>query len=374
MLLYALMACVFSVPAGVAFGQIEHFDKAIARKQQLSPRDEQEVGQFADRQLGRLANSEDVGEIEDARRSLLEPLGESSVSVGFRIAFADATLDRLGALAEDLDSHRACNALQVVGGIVTDGSLDILKSAINDDPEGKDRRAIRIAAARGLRHSLRVFASNRDVLLNQKVVGRTGVLAALESRIAFEPDEAVLRALIGAIAGAELRTVVHSEAIEKLGSALAIRVRRLRDQGAPDDGAAWAWTLRSALETIRRPLAQERALGGNAKKEAARTAGQALAYARDRLTETEDGGGLGESSEREHLAEVVELSDRIIRLAAKRTTAGDQLRGAFDRAADTGDAQVFAREADHLIGRNGIITSRPLQIDAQEFAPVFRRP
>ena len=218
--LLTLAACVLSTPA---FGQLESLpptDKTV-----YSDTDKQQIANFVTPRLGLIGNGETSAR-EKARRELLVPLRRPGVSVAFRRAFREASIESLTTLAASTDDAVAINALLVLGEIADDSSRQVVQQYTGDD-----RVAVRYASIAAMTATFRSIDVASPAIDPTRV---SDMVRHLADRLSAEPDasvaDAIARALL--VAAGTRRdgfAVSAARATAALGAGVGARLRAADD-------------------------------------------------------------------------------------------------------------------------------------------------
>lgn len=321
-----------------------------------------DIKAFVEKELEALKGSNPV-ECEKARDALLERLAGPDVPVAARFEYAKLLLPELKTLAASTDDHTAVNALRIAGKLQTSGALEPISKALADQ-----RPQVRVGAARAAKDTLRTFAiATKPTPLPAK--DAESLVDKLADGLAVEKDPVAAMSMVVALDAARAGSAggaagaLHARAMEKLGDAIAARVKLVRAQKLSDDDAsAWNGVVASAIEAIRRTIIDTNRGALNDKPElrkaAARANGQAVAYCRDRIAASTKNAGA--------LKPLVGAADQVLNLLAG--TKSETLSAAL-KTAEAGDAAAFGAAADKWIGASGALCKPPFSLDAKDFAP-----
>ncbi len=110
----------------------------------LSPAQKQQVSQFTDEQVEKLAKG-DRDDVVSARDSLVQAARLPGASTVFLRSYAESIIPAVTPILEGDDSMRAENALRVIAFLRTPESVSLLVESI--DPSASDDAALRLVAA-----------------------------------------------------------------------------------------------------------------------------------------------------------------------------------------------------------------------------------
>lgn len=344
-------AQVFSVPQEL---------EGVVAQPEVQPEGRRAIQEFAAPRLRDL-QSATVRAIGAARDELIAPLvAAETVSVSFRLTYAEALMPVLERLAGAPDEARAVSAIRIAGHIGTGQSLALLIDAA-DAP----RPALRYAAAMALGDTLRLIAESNPAL--QEDAGQR-IIDDLARRIAQEPAPLVLDALVRAIDAGRANPTLRDASILALTSAL-------REQIADRRAALDAQTpLAPALGAMVRAVVNARGLfidrGAGVPEPVAVGAGlmtgHAMTYALKALR-VRGGFNALTSEERRAAGALLKAAEAVAALASVSAglpnVSGQPISGAVD------DQNLAALESavQAWTGPSGRLTRRPFNADPADF-------
>lgn len=351
-----LAACMALGAASMAFGQALPAD--IIGAQAIGADQKARIEAFTAANLAKL-KGEDKKAREDAREELIKPLDAQGVALAFRLAYGQALSGELGKLVANADDHVAFNALRVASRLGTPQGIDIIRGGLSDQ-----RASVRAGAARSMREAIRSVVTAAQSPVNKSKL-ETGV-DALATALNAEKDPIVARGLIQALdaprAGSpEAFGDLHARAMEKLGEALAARLKAAPVSG--EGSAAWSEAAVSGVDSVRRTFLdpQRAKFAGQAglKKQAAILSGQALSYVSARLgagakSDAPDAGSL------RSVTNALETTLILIDGGAIKQTLGD----ALSTSLESGDAKAFTSAAQMWFER---LVAPPFGLDPKSF-------
>ena len=297
-----------------------------------------------------------------AREELMSPLGCPTVSVEFRLKYAEVVEPALAPLVAGTDERVAANALLVCGRLKASIGLRPLEAGLaNANP------VIRFAAASGLRDMFSQLAADPSGFPEQQSERAMDRLAAaLDS----ESDPMVADALILALGdGPQRNPVLRGKGIARLTSALGKNVASLRESAATLD-PRWSGTLYRGLDLARLTILDQLVQGSADRSLTAQTAvlaGRTLALARDRFDASSE-------PERADLAAMVGAAEVAMVTAHNAQTGqkvGEQaLQKVFEEAISSGEITPFQSALESWIGASGLLTKPPYSTKPDDFAPM----
>lgn len=351
-----LAACLILGATGSTLGQALPPD--IIGAQAIGADQKARIEAFTAANLAKL-KGEDKKAREDARDELIKPLDAQGVALAFRLAYGQALAGELGKLVTNADDHVAFNALRVASRLGTPQGIDIIRGGLSDQ-----RASVRAGAARSMREAIRSVVTAAQSPVNKSKL-ETGV-DALATALNAEKDPIVARGLIQALDAPRAGTPdafgdLHARAMEKLGEALAARLKAAPVSG--EGAAAWSEAAVSGVDSVRRTFLdpQRAKFAGQAglKKQAAILSGQALSYVSARLgagakSDAPDAGSL------RSVTNALETTLILIDGGAIKQTLGD----ALSTSLESGDAKAFTSAAQMWFER---LVVPPFGLDAKSF-------
>ena len=196
-----------------AFAQLG-LDREVVAASAITADGEAKIVAHIDRNKAGL--TKDADSISAARRQLLQPLREASVSSAFRLKYADLLVPVLGPMLSGENSDSAINAARVLGEIGAQKSADALVPALKDA-----RPQVRLVAAQALRATYETAMQGRETALGGGKA--TALLGSIDAAFRAEGDPAVADALISAMDGAAGVSSIpnlRGAAIQTMGAAI----------------------------------------------------------------------------------------------------------------------------------------------------------
>ena len=352
------LACLAVIAVGMAAGQasasVERLPQEIRTNADLSSDQRQQVQKFVAEQIGRMRTGDPVA-IEEGRRSLMSAFEGAEPTIGFRLEFGRAAAPDLKRLVTDKDMQRAINAVLVAGACGTSETIDVIAVALGDQ-----RPAIRVASATALREVIST-SSGSQVRRGQgsEAVRRCG------AALAKETDPVVALALVAALEPAR-GTQFHGEAADVVGVALG-PVAAAMPAPAHDAGVRGAEAIQRGVSIMFTRLidpAQASQLDKKYYQAVVSAGAHALGYASrnaDVVVDPENADGAAA------VGLVVAAAEQSVQFGLARlnntTPESSALKGAFDAAVASGDAEAFQAAANAMIAR----VAKDLGVKASDF-------
>lgn len=356
-----MAGCLWIIPA---FGEPPALARDLHTSQSLTDSDREQLREYV-AGWAELLETGTPGERSEARDALFAPLEHDTVTVAFRLAYADALRDRLERwVAPGGDLRLAGLGATLAGEVGTRAMLRVLEDALEDD-----RPAVRFAASVGFSRLL----PSADATLGARAV--PDVIAIISEALGKEQDPRVVEGLVRALhAGGRLGD--RDLALESLRSMCSgvsrVCQRLVRDGSRPHEAGDWATALLRGVYTAQ-DATQEQIQTANVDRafaiEAARMAGHVIGYTAERLDRiVEAEGPDGEASLLRRLSGQAEkllvLADGSIN---QRSMSGGRLERAVERAVDAKNAAAFREEADRYIGAEGVLAKPPYNARPGDF-------
>ncbi|MDQ7014592.1 MAG: hypothetical protein Q9O74_11955 [Planctomycetota bacterium] len=324
-----LAACVLATPA---LGQIDTLP--TPDKTSYSQAEKQELQAFVSARLDLIGGS-DAPAREKARRELLAPLGRPGVSVAFRRAFREASLDQLGTLAASTDDAVAINALVVLGEIADDQARQIVQRHTADE-----RVAVRYASIAAMTRTFRAIDQTSPAIDAGRV---TEMVRHLTDRLEAEPDASVADAIVRSLLAAasidrDGFATPATIATTGLGAGVGARLRAAEDT----DRQVTLMTAVRAAEAFAGRLAAAGTVSPEAARAGAGFAGEVLAHLAYRAREGDMPAADGWE------ADLVTLSERNIVFAALKL-GGRITAPGLPALVESGDASGFYTAVSELV-------------------------
>lgn len=296
--------------------------------------------------------TKDAESITAARRQLLQPLREASVSSAFRLKYADLLVPVLGPMLSGANTDAAINAARVLGEIGAQKAADTLVPALQDA-----RPPVRLVAAQALRATYETAMQGRETALGGSKA--TSLLNSIDSAFRAESDPAVADALISAMdaaAGVSSIPNLRSAAIEAMGAAIQAKAK---DPKSAMFATAFARAAKSMFDLVKDPAIGQ-SLTQESKKAAGGLAGDLLAHALRRRT-----AGKLDAAECADLQTIVRLAENVY-LYAHKALGGNATGKKLDESL-CAENDNFRRDVLQLIGGEGVLTKAPFGFPAERF-------
>lgn len=331
---------------------------ALASKDTLSSEEQKQIKDAVEAGLTRLRDADPAVSVR-GRDELVEPLACDGVTVAFRAAYGQALEPSLRELIRGGDARLAVNALLIMGRVKSSTSTPVLRLGL------EDRRAqVRLAAASGYKELLSPpMAGLPDRAIEP-------VLTSLGEALAKELDPNVADVLIAALDAARSNDALRARANLQIVDGLSTRLRAIR---AEDSAGAWAPAILRGVEATKNTLLQQ--IGANmADREFARKSAMlgslALVYVADRLARRQvtDQSPLDLTLEAIAASAEGEIVFAHIPAGGTETVQAIDLRNAYNRAVESGNAADLQRRLQSWIGSNGLFTRAPYNMLASDLA------
>ena len=351
----ALASPALARQAGLPGGRISC---EVASKDSLSAAEQKQIKDSADGMIARLRDTDPQVSVR-GRDEIIEPLACEGVTVAFRAAFGQALEPALRELIRGNDARLAANALLIVGKVKSSASPTLLRLGL------EDRRApVRLAAAAGYKELLLPpSASLPDRTIEP-------VLALLGEALGRETDPKVADVLIAALDSARSSDAMRARANVQIVEGLTARLRETR---AGDSTGAWGPAILRGVEATKNTLLQQ--IGANSvdrefARKAATLGAMALAYVADRVARDQvtDQGALDQTLEAITASAEGEIVFAHSLAGGAETLRAIDLRNAYNRAVESGDATDFQRRLRSWIGPDGLFTKAPYNVPAADLA------
>ncbi|TVQ31015.1 MAG: hypothetical protein EA376_10530 [Phycisphaeraceae bacterium] len=323
----------------------------------LDAAQEDVVRTFINRHGPELTN-EDPRARQQARNALLSPLTGASgdPSAAFRLVYNRHLYGPLRDLEQHEELGVALGALRIAGWLCAENGFLALRHAIRDE-----RPAVRYGAARGMGRSLRLVAEGRSVLPGQRI---DEALELLQRRLAEESNVQVLDGVTLALASVPEGDALRGRAMSALvrGAATQIARRHTPEHVSADaEAMALLRVMTYTRDELTRAVAVDRAF----TLDAMTLAGHALAYCLMTLEQDPEDDML-----RQHvqsLAVTAEATLILGHVVLSNEQLNEQVRVAFERAANRGATQAARNVVMEWIGPEGRLARPPYNIDPDRF-------
>lgn len=372
----AALLGVLGTLASPAAGQQTRIPPDVISANSIAPDQQQEIARYVNENIARL-KSDDPKDIREGRRALLEPLGNTSIQVAFRLAYGDLLKPELArlmndpALATSVEAqNRAIAALVVAADIATGDSIDLLVGAL-----GSAREDLRHQAAYGLRRTFEAIHRTPPAAPGAAV---QRAIRALGDRLPVETNALVLQADINALREAGLvdrpGIAVQPDAIGALAAGVKDLIKAR--EGKMPDRELLGVLLRAA--TVRDLLQPGRARVPDAQiRQAAEIGGDLVAFVARAAQAQPSRVPMGEQpppepTTRELFAQTAKAGETLILFARQLLDAtGGQpqsvnLDNDLRQGTTRGDANFLAN-AGRLVGAQGMLSQAPFGFPANRF-------
>ena len=350
-------ACALLGLGTAASAQVERLPASLASSTQLTIAQEQQIQGFVKAQFARL-KSNDVTQVEDARKSLESPFADrESPSIAFRLAYGSQVAIELGPVlrADRGDTGTAVNALLVAGECGTPQTVELLGDVLAGK-RGPASPAMRAAAVAALHNVIREADAGR-VRKDQGEQAVTFIARALA-----KADNAAFASACVIALGSTERELLHAKAAQQLGIALPELASSLRNAPKIEQPERWEQSLQLGIQLIFRYILQAAGAGQmdpSLSKASIESGAQALGFVVTRLRDLGP-AGLESTDELSRLLGLTNEAEKLMQLAGRTTPGFPAGLGAkLTEAVEKDDEAIFldaakavARWAQKVTGKS----------------------
>lgn len=328
---------------GAAYGQAALPDELIANPQ-LSGSEQERLNAFVTAVVGDLS-SRDAEAARDARDEVLESLERDSVSVDFRIRYAEALLPTVRKLMAAAEPGQRLTGLRLAGALATEDSADLVVAALQSQEPSE-----RYMAVSSMGRIFRASASQPPAVSRNRL---QRLVSEIDQLVRAEQDAAIVdtgaRALLDASAiPNDVIAGVAAEADAALFAALSERV-----QNADAAEVSLMTAAMRALESAQRRILGE-GLSRPLAQASAALAGDSIAM----LVRTGADGPVA--------VQLAGAADALIVFATENLDPRAQANPAnLGQAVENGN---LAEAAEAVIGPDGVLTRPPHGLPADRFS------
>ncbi|MCC6322540.1 MAG: HEAT repeat domain-containing protein [Phycisphaerales bacterium] len=342
--------------------------ETIVQSDSLSGEDKAQILEYVKRHAPGLGGTPE--QISVSRKALIRPFRSDKIGTAFRVEYADAAVvNASGAKLKDLlkspNEQTAINAASVLGEIGARPSLDALLPAIKE--REPNRPAVRLVAALGVARTFDAVRGPGQPALSKNDASRA--LTDLQSALRTEPNADVADALVAAFNSAAKVPEgkipgIRNDAAQGLCAAIQARIK---DPNAAGFHSAYARAAKALFEGV----IDENVNSGFSSAtiiQAGGVAGDLVAFVRRQIdaNASTDGWAAPDS-----LGQIVRAAETLASYAARKAGAtplsslnlDQSLNGqpspGGDKPAVPADFEKFKRDADRLIGPDGLLIKPP---------------